>query len=103
MCIRDSYNYGVEKTLSTVAEQIQKTGHSRISVVFATHNSISIDRGIELLEKYGMAKRQGETNKLVVSGEIAGSIAFAQLYGQLFFFFLGLLVVLILINCRYER
>ncbi|OQD66906.1 hypothetical protein PENPOL_c004G09359 [Penicillium polonicum] len=77
-----SYNYGVEKTLSTVAEQIQKTGHSRISVVFATHNSISIDRGIELLEKYGMAKRQGETNKLVVSGEIAGSIAFAQLYGM---------------------
>ncbi|KXG48025.1 Proline dehydrogenase [Penicillium griseofulvum] len=77
-----SYNYGIEKTLSTVAEQIRKTGHSGISVVFATHNSISIDRGIELLEKYGMARRQGESNRLVVSGEIAGSIAFAQLYGM---------------------
>ena len=70
--------------------------------MFATHNSISIDRGIELLEKYGMAKRQGDTNKLVVSSETAGSIAFAQLYGQLFLF-LGLLLVMILINCRYER
>jgi proline dehydrogenase len=97
-----SYNYGVEKTLSTVAEQVRKTGHSRISVVFATHNSISIDRGIELLEKYGMAKRQGDSNRLVVSGEVAGSIAFAQLYGQLFFLF-GFLVVMILIHNRYER
>ncbi|OQE40323.1 hypothetical protein PENCOP_c006G03381 [Penicillium coprophilum] len=76
-----SYNYGIEKTLSTVAEQIKETGHSRISVVFATHNSISIDRGIELLEKYGMAKREAD-GKLVVLGEIAGSIAFAQLYGM---------------------
>jgi proline dehydrogenase len=81
-----SYNYGIEKTLSTVAEQVRESGHSRISVVFATHNSISIDRGIELLEKYGMAKRESDTNRLLVSGEIAGSIAFAQLYGQFFWF-----------------
>ncbi|KAJ5260647.1 Proline oxidase [Penicillium chrysogenum] len=77
-----SYNYGIEKTLKTVADQINESGRSRLSVVFATHNSISIDLGIKLLEKYGMAKRQGDGDRLVVSGEAAGSIAFAQLYGM---------------------
>ncbi|KAE8362688.1 FAD-linked oxidoreductase [Aspergillus caelatus] len=77
-----SFNYGIEKTLSTVADQIQQTGQSRISVVFATHNSISIDLGIKLLEKYGMAKRQPGEDILVISSEAAGSIAFAQLYGM---------------------
>ncbi|KAJ5349937.1 Proline oxidase [Penicillium brevicompactum] len=77
-----SYNYGVEKTFSAIAEQIQRTGHSRIGVVFATHNSVSIDRGIELLEKHGLAKRENNSPKLLVSDEVAGSIAFAQLYGM---------------------
>lgn len=77
-----SYNYGVDKTLSTIAEQVQDTGHSRISVVFATHNSISVDRGIELLEKHGLAKRESNSTRLLISDEVAGSIAFAQLYGK---------------------
>ncbi|KAL3474885.1 FAD-linked oxidoreductase-like protein [Aspergillus californicus] len=77
-----SFNYGVEKTLSTVAEQVKQSGRSRIGVVFATHNSISIDLGIKLLEKYGLARREGDRERLVVSNEAAGSIAFAQLYGM---------------------
>lgn len=76
-----SFNYGIEKTLSTVADQVQQTGQSRISVVFATHNSISIDLGIKLLEKYGMTKREAGEDRLVISSEAAGNIAFAQLYG----------------------
>ncbi|KAH7111991.1 FAD-linked oxidoreductase-like protein [Dactylonectria macrodidyma] len=48
-----SFNYGIEKTLSTVAAQVRETGHSKISVVFSTHNSISIDLGIKLLKKHG--------------------------------------------------
>ncbi|CAG8299274.1 unnamed protein product [Penicillium salamii] len=77
-----SYNYGVDKTFSTIAEQVHKTGHSKISVVFATHNSISIDRGIELLERHGLTKREAKSTRLLVSDEVAGSVAFAQLYGM---------------------
>lgn len=77
-----SFNYGIEKTLATVAAQIQNSGHSRISGVFATHNSISVDLGIGLLEKHGLAERKSADDKLLVSKEAAGSIAFAQLYGE---------------------
>ncbi|PLB42665.1 FAD-linked oxidoreductase [Aspergillus candidus] len=77
-----SYNYGVEKTVATVAEQLRRDGRSRVSVVFATHNSISVNLGIRLLEKYGLAVRQEGDDRLFVSGEVAGSIAFAQLYGM---------------------
>ncbi|KAL1606129.1 proline dehydrogenase [Nothophoma quercina] len=78
-----SFNYGIEKTLETVAGQVRETGNSRIGAVFATHNSISIDLGISLLEKYGLAERTANSDKLVVRKEAAGSIAFAQLYGKL--------------------
>ena len=78
-----SFNYGIEKTLETVAGQVRETGKSRIGAVFATHNSISIDLGISLLEKYGLAERTANSDKLVVRKEAAGSIAFAQLYGKL--------------------
>lgn len=77
-----SFNYGIKKTLLTVANQLHKTGHSRISVVFATHNSISIDLGIQLLQEYGLAKHKEDEDRLIVSREVAGSIAFAQLYGE---------------------
>jgi proline dehydrogenase len=77
-----SFNYGIKETLSTVAGQVQETGYSRIGVVFATHNSVSIDLGLELLEKYELARRKKGEDRLVVSNEAAGSIAFAQLYGK---------------------
>lgn len=77
-----SYNFGIEKTLATVAAQVQESGHSKICAVFATHNAISIDLGIQLLEKHELAKRRSEDSMLVVSSEAAGSIAFAQLYGK---------------------
>ncbi|KAL2814978.1 FAD-linked oxidoreductase-like protein [Aspergillus granulosus] len=75
-----SYNYGIEKALATIHDQVGKTGRSSVGVVFATHNSTSTDLAIRLLEKYGMAKHEGD--KLVISNEVAGSIAFAQLYGM---------------------
>lgn len=78
-----SFNYGIEKTLATVADQVQNTGHSRLSGVFASHNSISVDLAIQLLEKHSLAKRTAD-GKLLLSKEAAGSIAFAQLYGKLF-------------------
>ncbi|KAL4911714.1 FAD-linked oxidoreductase-like protein [Aspergillus aurantiobrunneus] len=77
-----SFNYGIKKTLDTVAEQVRKDGLSRISVVLATHNAISINMAVELLEKHGMATRVGDEQRLVLSSEAAGSIAFAQLYGM---------------------
>ncbi|GLB19542.1 hypothetical protein AtubIFM61612_009449 [Aspergillus tubingensis] len=77
-----SYNYGIRKTLSTVAEQIRRDGHSRISVVFATHNSNSIDLATNVLEEEGLARRADDDTKLVLSGQAAGAIAFAQLYGM---------------------
>lgn len=76
-----SFNYGIEKTLETVAGHVRETGKSKIGAVFATHNSISIDQGISLLEKYGLAERTADSDKLLVCKEAAGSIAFAQLYG----------------------
>ncbi|EEU48330.1 uncharacterized protein NECHADRAFT_31479 [Fusarium vanettenii 77-13-4] len=77
-----SFNHGIEKTLSTVASQVRETGHSKLGAVFATHNSISIDLGIQLLEKHRLAKRKTVDGKLLVPNEVAGSIAFAQLYGK---------------------
>lgn len=82
-----SFNYGMEKTLATIAEQVRETGHSRIDAVFATHNSISTDLGIQLLEKYGLAERKTGDKRLIVSDVAAGSIAFAQLYGESLFVF----------------
>ncbi|KAL4967063.1 FAD-linked oxidoreductase-like protein [Aspergillus stella-maris] len=76
-----SYNYGINRTLDVVAKQIQIDGQSRISAVFATHNSRSVDLAIELLEKHGLAKRDSD-DRLVLCGQAAGSIAFAQLYGM---------------------
>jgi proline dehydrogenase len=77
-----SYNYGIQKTISTIAEQVKNNGHPNIGAVFATHNSISIDLAVKLLEQHGMAKRVDDGKRLVLSNEIAGSIAFAQLYGN---------------------
>jgi proline dehydrogenase len=96
-----SFNYGIKQTLSTVADQIQNTGHSRISVVFATHNSISIDLGIQLLEMYGMTKSKDSDDRLIVSNEAAGSIAFAQLYGKSSLSLLEIPNILTLLS-RYE-
>ena len=78
-----SYNCGISKTLSTVSDQIKESGHSRISAVFATHNSLSIDLGIQLLEKHGLTMGRSDDGRLIVSPEAAGSIAFAQIYGML--------------------
>ena len=78
-----SFNHGMERTLSTIAGQVRETGRSSIDAVFATHNSISTDLGIQLLEKYGLAKRQAGGGRLVVSDAAAGSVTFAQLYGKL--------------------
>lgn len=77
-----SFDHGVEKTVSTVADQVQRTGRSRTSAVFATHNSISVGLGIKLLERNGLAKYEDGEGRLVMSSEAAGSIAFAQLYGK---------------------
>ncbi|KAL4739372.1 FAD-linked oxidoreductase-like protein [Aspergillus similis] len=77
-----SYNYGIQRTISTIAEQIKNNGHPKIGAVFATHNSISIDLAIKLLEQNRMAKRIDDGKRLTLSNEIAGSIAFAQLYGM---------------------
>ena len=77
-----SFNFGVERTLGAVAEQVRETGEARIGAVFATHNSISTDLGIRLLEKYGLAERRAG-GKLVVSNAAAESIVFAQLYGAM--------------------
>ena len=77
-----SYNFGVEKTLATVSRQLQETGHSRIGAVFATHNAVSIDLAIRLIEQYQLARRDESEDKLIVPSEVAGSIAFAQLYGE---------------------
>ncbi|KAL4757496.1 FAD-linked oxidoreductase-like protein [Aspergillus foveolatus] len=76
-----SYNYGTQRTISTIAEQVENNGHPKIGAVFATHNFISIHLAIKLLEQHGMAKRV-DGKRLVFSNEIAGSIAFAQLYGS---------------------
>lgn len=78
-----SFNYGVEKAVSTIASQIQETGSARLGAVFATHNCFSVDLGLKLLEKSGLAKRISGSGKLLVSREAAESIAFAQLYGKL--------------------
>ncbi|KAH7148024.1 FAD-linked oxidoreductase-like protein [Fusarium sp. MPI-SDFR-AT-0072] len=67
-----SFNYGIEKTLATVAQQVRETGHSKLSAVFATHNSISVDLGLDLLQRHGLARRSDGNGKLVVSKEIAG-------------------------------
>ncbi|KAL7760751.1 hypothetical protein ACKLNR_007286 [Fusarium oxysporum f. sp. zingiberi] len=77
-----SFNHGIKKTLSVVADQIDQAGRSNIGAVFATHNSFSIDLGIKLLEESNLAKHRSSDNMLVVPDEIAGSIAFAQIYGM---------------------
>lgn len=77
-----SYNYGIDKTLSTIADQVKRGGHSRLGAVFATHNSVSVDKAIQLLEKYGLAERNSDNSRLLVSKEAAGSIAFGQVYGK---------------------
>lgn len=77
-----SFNHGMERTLAAISDQVEKTGKSSIDAVFATHNSISTDLGIQLLERYGLAKRELNAGKLVVSDAAAGSITFAQLYGK---------------------
>ncbi|EXA33835.1 hypothetical protein FOVG_15134 [Fusarium oxysporum f. sp. pisi HDV247] len=64
-----SFNYGIEKTVATIA---QPTG---------ARNGVGL--GLDLLQKHGLARRNDENGKLVVSKEIAGSFAFAQLYGKL--------------------
>lgn len=77
-----SYNYGVEKAISTISDQIKQHGRSNLSAILATHNSISVDLGVALLEKYGLARREAHGDQLVISDEAAGSISFAQLYGK---------------------
>ncbi|KAK7219883.1 hypothetical protein V2G26_007886 [Clonostachys chloroleuca] len=77
-----SFNYGIEKALSVIRSQIEETGSSRLGAVFATHNSYSVDFGIQLLEEYGMAKRKTPDGKLIVPNEVAGSISFGQIYGM---------------------
>ena len=77
-----SFDYGVKKALATVNEQIKLTGRARLGVLFATHNANSIDLGIRLLEKYGLAQRSSGGEKLIFTKEAAGSIAFGQIYGK---------------------
>lgn len=77
-----SFNYGIERTLSRIADQVHKTGCSKVGAVFATHNSNSIDLGIRLLEEYRLARYKSGDGKLIVSNEAAGSIAFGQIYGE---------------------
>ncbi len=75
-----SYNYGIQRAISTIAEQVKRDGKSRISMVLATHNAPSTELAIRMLEQHGLARR-GDGDRLVLSSEAAGSLAFAQLYG----------------------
>ena len=50
----ESFDYGIDKTLSTIARQNHETGSSRVPAAFANHNSVSVDLGISPLEKYGL-------------------------------------------------
>lgn len=77
-----SYNRAMEKTIATIADQVRQTGRSRISALFATHNSMSIDHGIKLLEQYDLGHRVKGDNRLHVSSEAASSLCFGQLYGM---------------------
>ncbi|KAK2484274.1 hypothetical protein H9L39_06066 [Fusarium oxysporum f. sp. albedinis] len=85
--IRGSYMVTEAERWKTDGKQghgpVRETGHSKLSAVFATHNSISVGLGLDLLQKHGLARRNYENGKLVVSKGIAGSFAFAQLYGKL--------------------
>ncbi|KAF2163462.1 hypothetical protein M409DRAFT_57367 [Zasmidium cellare ATCC 36951] len=77
-----SFNGGMETALSAVAEQIEATGSSNISAVFATHNSQSIGEGIDALKQKGLIQGTDLDGRLKLSKEAAGSVAFAQLYGM---------------------
>ncbi|KAF2152721.1 FAD-linked oxidoreductase [Myriangium duriaei CBS 260.36] len=78
-----SYDYGVAKAIETIAQQIRKRGRSDVSVVFATHNSHSVDKGLRLFEEWGLAVccKDKDRDQLVVRKETAGCVAFAQIYG----------------------
>lgn len=77
-----SYNYGIEKTLRVLADQMQSTGKSGIGAVFATHNSTSVERTLQLLESYKFATREPGSSKLTLNKEVAEAITFGQLYGN---------------------
>lgn len=78
-----SFNCGVEKAVSTIAEQIHETGHSNVGAILATHNAISVEITLKLLEKYGLVTGKKEDGSLIVPNEVAGSISFGQIYGTL--------------------
>jgi proline dehydrogenase len=73
----------MDKTLAAVAAQIQRTGKSRISAVFATHNSLSLDEGLEALQRYQLIEGIDENGRLRIPAEVAASFTFAQIYGEL--------------------
>jgi proline dehydrogenase len=79
-----SFNNGMDKTVAAVAAQIQRTGRSRISAVFATHNSLSLDEGLEALQRYRLVKGTDENGRLRIPAEVAASFAFAQIYGEFY-------------------
>lgn len=76
-----SYNYGIQRAISTISEQVKRDGKSRINMVLATHNAPSTELAIRMLEQHGLARHAGDGERLVLSSEAAGSLAFAQLYG----------------------
>lgn len=77
-----SYNDAMDKSITFMAKQIKEHGQAKFGAVFATHNSHSIDKGIQLLEETGLATRPAGGDKLVLNDKLANSVTFAQLYGR---------------------
>lgn len=78
-----SYNNAMERSISLIVNQVKATGRAKIGAVFATHNSLSIEKGIRLLEQAGLAMRHQGSDQLILNKEVANSITFAQLYGEI--------------------
>lgn len=77
-----SYDGTMEKAISQIAAQVRSSGFARFSVVFATHNSRSVDKAVQLLDKTGFLTKQPRSGMLVLDQNIANSVTFAQLFGM---------------------
>ncbi len=76
-----SYRLVMETGINAVAKAKDDPSAPDVAIIFATHNEISVDDGINLLRKTGLGTPD-ENGRLVVDAHTANRVAFAQIYGM---------------------
>lgn len=68
--------------MNAIRDRLQDSSKPDVAVILATHNEVSVDKAVALVDKLGLGEKQTD-GVVMLTSFVANRIAFAQLLGKL--------------------